>query len=533
MRELSLHVLDLVENSVRAGAGVVAVAVEEQPDRDLLAISVEDDGPGLAVEPEQALDPFYTTKEGKRTGLGLSLFRQQVELAGGGVELGRSALGGLAVRARLGLAHVDRYPLGDLAGTLAGVVAANPGIEIRARLARGDREVNVSSADAGRRGRAPRRDGRPRRRRPGGGAPARAADQRGNCSPGHEGLKRSMEPTKGDRSMNQVSATAACCGEQASHEELLGRLDGVLEEYRGKPGALIPVLQIAQGIFGYLPEDVLKRVALKLGKSYSEVAGVVGFYSFFSTVPRGKHLVRVCLGTACYVRGGKLVLEGLKQELGIEVGGTTADGQFSLEVARCFGACGLAPTIMIDEDVHQRVKPLKLRAILEQYANGKAPAKKAGREAAKKPAAKKAAVGAVARPRVGAVARPRGKPEHGEADRGPQARTAARRGEERSQAMSAKITSAEELKKLRDRAQAQVSLRSGPKEVQVVVHMGTCGIAAGARDVMSEMAAGLDERRARRRHPAPVRLHRPLRRGADDDRHRPGGPQLPVRRPDP
>ncbi len=193
--------------------------------------------------------------------------------------------------------------------------------------------------------------------------------------------------------MNQVSATAACCGEQASHEELLGRLDGVLEEYRGKPGALIPVLQIAQGIFGYLPEDVLRRVALKMGKSYSEVAGVVGFYSYFSTVPRGKHLVRVCLGTACYVRGGKLVLEGLKQELGIEVGSTTADGQFSLEVARCFGACGLAPTIMIDEDVHQRVKPLKLRAILEQYANGKSPAKKAGaaKPAAKKPGTQKAA----------------------------------------------------------------------------------------------------------------------------------------------
>lgn len=147
MRELSLHVLDLVENSIRAGAGVVLVGVEEQPDRDLLQISVEDDGPGLAVDPEQALDPFYTTKEGKRTGLGLSLFRQQVELAGGGVELGRSALGGLAVRARLGLGHIDRYPLGDLAGTLAGTVAANPGVEIRARLARGDRAMNVSSTD--------------------------------------------------------------------------------------------------------------------------------------------------------------------------------------------------------------------------------------------------------------------------------------------------------------------------------------------------------------------------------------------------
>jgi hypothetical protein len=169
LRELSLHVLDLVENSVRAGSRVVAVAVEEQPDRDLLAISVEDDGPGLAVEPEQALDPFYTTKEGKRTGLGLSLFRQQVERAGGGVELGRSALGGLAVRARLGLAHVDRSPLGDLAGTLAGVVAANPGIEIRARLVRGDRTVNVSSTSP---------DGAAESSKRGTGGAARAAARR-------------------------------------------------------------------------------------------------------------------------------------------------------------------------------------------------------------------------------------------------------------------------------------------------------------------------------------------------------------------
>ncbi len=156
------------------------------------------------------------------------------------------------------------------------------------------------------------------------------------------------------------------CKEQASESELLARLDQVLEEYRDKPGALIPVLQIAQGIFGYLPEKVLKRISLGLNKSYSEVAGVVGFYSFFSTVPRGRHLIRVCLGTACYVRGGKRVLETLKQELGIDVGGTTEDGAFSLEVARCFGACGLAPTMMVDEEVVQRIKPVKLRGILAE-----------------------------------------------------------------------------------------------------------------------------------------------------------------------
>ena len=195
---------------------------------------------------------------------------------------------------------------------------------------------------------------------------------------------------------NGATAALACaCGAQATDAELMARLDATLAEYKGRPGALIPVLQIAQGIFGYLPEVVLKRIALQLGKSYSEVAGVVGFYSYFSTIPRGRHLVRVCLGTACYVRGGKQVLESCRQELGIDVGGTTADGLFTLEVARCFGACGLAPTMMIDEDVHQRVKPQKLRAIFSGYRDGsaekaKAPARAAPKSRARPKAAPKA-----------------------------------------------------------------------------------------------------------------------------------------------
>jgi NADH:ubiquinone oxidoreductase subunit E len=155
--------------------------------------------------------------------------------------------------------------------------------------------------------------------------------------------------------------------EGASEEELLVRLDEVISEYREKPGALIPVLQMAQAIFGYLPESALKKISLGLNKSYSEVAGVVGFYSFFSTVPRGKHIVRVCLGTACYVRGGKQVLEALREKLGIDVGETTPDKVFSLDVARCFGACGLAPAIMVDNDVHQRVKPMRIQSVLDQY----------------------------------------------------------------------------------------------------------------------------------------------------------------------
>lgn len=166
-----------------------------------------------------------------------------------------------------------------------------------------------------------------------------------------------------------VNKKTACCGcqESLSEEQLMLELDKILDEYRGKEGGLIPVLQIAQGLFGYLPEQVLHRVAKGMNKPYSEVAGVVGFYSFFSTRPRGKNVIRVCLGTACYVRGGKQVLEAIKKELGIDVGETTEDKNFTLEVARCFGACGLAPVIMINEDVHQRVKPARIRQVLAAY----------------------------------------------------------------------------------------------------------------------------------------------------------------------
>lgn len=169
--------------------------------------------------------------------------------------------------------------------------------------------------------------------------------------------------------MTDEVGKVSCPGcEEASEEELLARLDEVIEKYKEKRGALIPVLQLAQGIFGYLPEVALKRIAKGMNKPYSEVAGVVGFYSFFSTVPRGRNLIRVCLGTACYVRGGLQVLEALKKELGIDVGETTADREFSLEVARCFGACGLAPVITINDNVHHRVKPARIAEVLAQYA---------------------------------------------------------------------------------------------------------------------------------------------------------------------
>ena len=181
--------------------------------------------------------------------------------------------------------------------------------------------------------------------------------------------------------MNEVTgrATACACGGQATDAELMGRLDEVLAEYQGQAGCPHPRAADRAGHLRLPAGDVLKRIALALGKSYSEVAGVVGFYAFFSTQPRGKHVIRVCLGTACYVRGGKQVLEAMRKELGIEVGETTKDGMFSLEVARCFGACGLAPAMCIDEEVYKRVRPAKIREILARTtpaAARKAPPRK-------------------------------------------------------------------------------------------------------------------------------------------------------------
>jgi NADH:ubiquinone oxidoreductase subunit E len=166
------------------------------------------------------------------------------------------------------------------------------------------------------------------------------------------------------------SQKCGCTEVEPSEDELHQQLDEFLADYKDVPGGLIPVLQIAQSLFGYLPESVLKKISIMMNKPYSEVAGVVSFYSFFSTVPRGKHLVRVCLGTACYVRGGKQVLDALKNKLGIDVGETTADRQFSLEVARCFGACGLAPTMSIDDEVYKRVRPIKVSEIIDAYDKG-------------------------------------------------------------------------------------------------------------------------------------------------------------------
>lgn len=149
--------------------------------------------------------------------------------------------------------------------------------------------------------------------------------------------------------------------------EELSTVDAVIERNRSKPGALIPVLEDVQDVLGYLPAFIQKKIALGLGVPFSEVYGVVTFYSFFTMVPRGKHTVKCCLGTACYVRGGKKILEKLSATLGIDPGETTADRLFSLETVRCLGACGLAPVITADKETFRHVKPTKVIELLQNY----------------------------------------------------------------------------------------------------------------------------------------------------------------------
>ena len=141
MRELSLHILDLIENSTRAEASVIVVAVEAVPETDTLRIAIEDNGTGLKVSPDAALNPFYTTKTGKRTGLGLSLFRAAAEAAGGWLTIGKSDLGGVAVVAEMRLTHIDRTPLGDLATTLSSAVCTHPEIDFKFHLRLGEKRL--------------------------------------------------------------------------------------------------------------------------------------------------------------------------------------------------------------------------------------------------------------------------------------------------------------------------------------------------------------------------------------------------------
>lgn len=147
-------------------------------------------------------------------------------------------------------------------------------------------------------------------------------------------------------------------------------LDRMIKLYSAEPGQLIRVLQKAQDIFGYLPEEVQAYIAEKTEIPVAEVNGVVTFYSLFSTEPRGKHMLNVCMGTACYVKGAQEIMDAVKINLKIDEGETTADGLFTVKSTRCVGACGLAPILIGDEDVNGRIEAKDVPKIIARYRKG-------------------------------------------------------------------------------------------------------------------------------------------------------------------
>lgn len=145
------------------------------------------------------------------------------------------------------------------------------------------------------------------------------------------------------------------------------QLKDFIEQNKNKQGALMPVLHKAQELIGYLPIEIQNMISEELNVPLSEVYGVATFYSRFSLIPKGEYQIGVCLGTACYVKGSQAILDKVKEELGIEVGQTTSDGKFSLQATRCLGACGLAPVMVVNEDVYGKLTPDDVKGILKKY----------------------------------------------------------------------------------------------------------------------------------------------------------------------
>ncbi len=150
-------------------------------------------------------------------------------------------------------------------------------------------------------------------------------------------------------------------------KEKMESLEEVIRKHKGQQGSLIPILHETQELFGYIPEEAQKKISEILNIPMSEIYGVATFYSRFTLSPRGEHTINVCLGTACYVKNAQGILDRFEEELKVEAGGTTKDGKFTLEATRCLGCCGLAPVIMINEDVYGKLVPDDIPEILKKY----------------------------------------------------------------------------------------------------------------------------------------------------------------------
>jgi NADH-quinone oxidoreductase subunit E len=162
--------------------------------------------------------------------------------------------------------------------------------------------------------------------------------------------------------MNQQAA------EPVSSAATTAMLDELVAGFRGETGDLIPILQQLQHVMGYLSEEGIRRISRRLRISENEVFGVASFYSQFRFTPPGRHSIKVCLGTACHVRGGQILSEAVSRELDVAPGDATRDGRFDFQRVACLGCCALAPVVQVDEDIHSRMAVIRLKEVLNKYA---------------------------------------------------------------------------------------------------------------------------------------------------------------------
>ena len=167
--------------------------------------------------------------------------------------------------------------------------------------------------------------------------------------------------------MKQARKAIATKTNKAIDSKTLQQIKKIIKATDGQAGAPIRVLQQVQEHVGYLPHEVLEAISKEMRIPMSELYGITSFYSFFSMVPKGKYVIQVCLGTACYVKGAERLIKTMKKDFGLEPRGITADNKFSLETVRCLGACGLSPVMAIGQDIHRKVRPSQLKEILNSY----------------------------------------------------------------------------------------------------------------------------------------------------------------------
>jgi NADH:ubiquinone oxidoreductase subunit E len=150
-------------------------------------------------------------------------------------------------------------------------------------------------------------------------------------------------------------------------QKLFCEVQKIIEEHRDTVGAPIRIMQLTQGLCGYLPLSVLEIISREMNISLSQLYSILTFYHFFTIVPKGKHIIQVCKGTACYVKGGQKILDTLKKDFNLSPGGITPDGKYSLDMVRCLGCCGLSPVMAVGNDVYRKVRPGQVRDILNSY----------------------------------------------------------------------------------------------------------------------------------------------------------------------